>query len=171
MPALPSSRTALRLACIGVGALVLGAAAYELPPRAELEAKQNPAELVGTYEDVSFWPRNPTNARRFVQLLADGRMRYHTVHLAAADSEFSADVRHLPPRDMRWSLRHASGRGPVAALFARPQLCTRTPKRDYCTPFERDAYTGNIVLREEPVVVRREVVGRLVRLRSGAMPH
>ena len=58
MPLAPSTRVALRLVAIAGAALVLGAAAYELPPRMELSAGPNPRELVGTYEVLA----RPTTA-------------------------------------------------------------------------------------------------------------
>lgn len=171
MPLAPSTRAVLRLAAIGAAALVLGAAAYELPPRMELEAGPNPRELVGTYERTRLDPNAPTDRRSFVHLLPDGRLLNQGVNLVVGDTALVADVR--PPSStlfLRWSVRHPEERGPLAALFARPQLCMHTPKHVYCTPFEREPYTGNLSFHEEPTVVHRAIVQRLVRIRSGGAP-
>lgn len=171
MPLAPSSRAVLRIAAIGVAALVLGAAAYELPPRMELDAGPNPRDLVGTYEELPLnHATNPNHRRTFLHLYADGRMRREIVRLDIGDSTLSVGVRPMKGRTLRWSVRHASERGAVASVFARPQLCMHTAKNVYCTPFERDARTGDVTFREEPTVVHRERTHRMVRLRSGALP-
>lgn len=170
MPLAPSSRAALRIAALGVAALVLGAAAYEIPPRMALGAGPNPPELVGTYERVSVDPYGPTDRRVFTHLLPDGRLRHQRVTLVIGDTSLAADVR--PPSSrvhLRWSVRHPEARGTLAAVFARPQLCMHTSTNVYCTPFEREPYTGDIAFLEEPTVVHRAVVQRLVRVRSGGV--
>ena len=168
MPLAPSSRAAVRIAALGAAALVLGAAAYELPPQMELSAGPNPPELVGTYERTRLDPNAPTDGRSFVHLLPDGRLRDQRVTLTVGDSGLAVDVRPPSTRPLRWSVRHADAGGMLSA-FRRPQLCMHTPRTAYCTPFEREAYTGNLSFTQEPTVVHPAVVQRLVRVRSGGV--
>lgn len=172
MPAL-SSRLAVRLAAIGAAALVLGAAAYEIPPRMELGAGPNPRELVGTYRVEPATRTEPTARVGFVHLLPDGRVRRQRLHLGASDGGLAVEVRGGDRTTSRWFVRRPSGDGPLAGVFTRPQLCVefdRMRGKPLCTPFERDPYTGDIAYRLEPTVLHRAPVQRLTRLRIAAMP-
>lgn len=175
MPLAPPSRAVLRIAALGAATLVLGAAAYEIPPRMELGAGPNPRELVGTYRVEPATPRNPTAGLTYVHLLPDGRARYQVVKLTADTGTLVADVRPRSERDVRWTIERPDAPGPLGRLFMRPQLCTHVPRRagdrvPLCTPFERDPYTGDIAYRLEPTVLHRQPVQRLTRLRIAAMP-
>ena len=173
MPLAPPSRAVLRLAAIGAAGLVLGAAAYEIPPRMELGAGPNPRELAGTYRVEPATHTEPTARVGFVHLLPDGRVRRQRLHLGTSDDGLAVEVRGGDRMTSRWFVRHPSGDGPLVGAFSRPQLCVefdRMPGKPLCGPFERDPYTGDLAYRLEPTLLHREPVQRLTRLRIAAMP-
>jgi hypothetical protein len=165
---MPHARTILRLVGLAVAGVVLTAAAYELPPRIEFDTVPHPADIVGVYRMEPTHPGNQTDRQHFLRLSADGSVHHEMLVLADSGGRLVSEMRMEARADTRWRIEWPADGGVRVTWFERPRLCMGRGGQEICTPFERNAFTGDLTLREEPVLARG-ASDRLVRLRANGI--